>query len=179
MTPSETITIVEHELDDKDTEALQELLGECFPAFLSDRIFYKQLPDFRVLRRQGGQLVGQVGVDHRMIRVGQTPLEIFGVVDLCVAPDFRSCGHGEELLRAVERKAVAHDIDGIMLFADDHRLYDRCQYEQIERKVTWLGIDEFESLGVLVDTLSGCMMVKPLTVAGWPAGDIDMMGYLF
>jgi predicted N-acetyltransferase YhbS len=123
--------------------------------------------------------MGQVGVEHRVIRVGRRSLEIFGVIDLAVSSSCRSCGHGKALLVEVEAIASRNGVDGIMLFADDHRLYKRCNYRLIERETTWLGIHDFESNGLITELLEECMLVKPVSIESWPKGDIDMLGYLF
>ncbi len=87
--------------DIRECDISQELHAEIaalkkssFSAYQNCRSYYKQLPHFRFLAINGGTLVGQMGIDHRMISVGGMPLSIFGVIDLCVHGDYRGNGLG-------------------------------------------------------------------------------------
>ena len=129
------------------TEVLQ-LLGACFPGYFIERIYFKQLPHWRILAWRGKELVGQVGVDHRMVRVGDQPVRVFGVIGLCVAPRARSAGLAGALLNALESRARVGGIRHVLLFADDHRLYQRHGYRLLDAEVTYLALDEHQTLGI-------------------------------
>lgn len=168
----------EHELHARERGDLQSLLSTCFEGHYATRHYFKQLPHLRVLGCVDDRLVGQIGVDHRMIRVGDEPVEIFGLIDVCVDPAHRSRGYASQLLRQVERRAAEHGIDRLLLFADDGRLYERCGYTRLVRPCRWLGIHEHATVGLLERT-EDCVYVKALGAAAWPEGPIDMLGYLF
>ncbi len=170
---------LEYTLDDPERSALLALLSGCFPGFFSDRAYFKQLPHARLLGHVDGELVAQVGMDHRVVRVGDAPARVLGVVDLCVAESARGHGHGASLMREVESLASSGAVDFVILFADDHRLYDALGYTLVNRRCRWLAIDEHCSLDVFERQLDGCLMVKPTGLTSWPAGDVDLMGYLF
>ena len=182
LSPQQHITIDvvhEHELRPEMGKAILGLLRASFPGFFSDRIYYKQVPHWRVLAWHGQQLVGQVGVDHRVIRVGTEKRYIFGIVDLCVTPSMQGQGIGAMLLKSVEERGSDGGIQHIVLFADDPRLYQRQGFEKIETEVAYLAINEHQSLGVQCRDLSDCMMAKDLGDQAWPAGPVDLLGYLF
>ena len=59
-----------------------------------------------------GDVAGQMGVELRAIRVGDTVVRTFGVVDLCVAESQRSHGLAGRLL--AEATGFARDLwDGL------------------------------------------------------------------
>ncbi len=171
--------LAEDALDGAARRATIALLRQCFPAFFDDRPYFKQLPHWRLLARLDGELVGHVGVDHRVVRVGDVALRIFGLIDLCVAPQKRSSGISREMIRCVEERARLAEVPHLVLFADDDRLYARCGFRGIDADVRWLAIDDHRTLGIQEEQLSDTMMVKDLAGAPWPAGEVDMLGYLF
>jgi GNAT superfamily N-acetyltransferase len=100
----ESAWVAEYELTPGQRELIRALLRESVPGY-PHRSYFKQLPQFRLLLQRDDELVGQVGVEHRVIRTGDSPLRIFGVIDLCVAPTARSQGLGSRLLGEVETLA--------------------------------------------------------------------------
>jgi hypothetical protein len=75
--------------------------------------------------------------------------------------------------------AAACAIDALVLFADDPRLYRACGFQNVACQATWFGIHEFESNGLQEGRVDDVMMVKTVTAEAWPAGDVDLLGYLF
>lgn len=169
----------EYTIDKTTRGHLRRLLEACFPEFFHSRIYHKQLPHARLLGRLDGMLVAQVGIDHRVIRVGDQPLTILGIIDLCVASEHRNFGYGSCLLESVEELGRKCGVDSVVLLADDHRLYHEHGYKLLNRHCIFLGIDEHQSLGQCERDLDNCLMVKPLANAPWPAGEVDFLGYLF
>ena len=172
-------TITEWSLTQEHTTKLQSLLAACFPDYLSTRIYFKQLPQFRLLVWNNQQLIAQVGVEHRVINIDNTPFRIFGVIDLCCSPSNRSQGIATIILNKLYQQAKSQGIDFIVLFADDHRLYKREGFFRVNNQCKWLGIDEHKTIGILENELSDCMMVKSTSSKEWPLGTVDLMGYLF
>ena len=169
--------LIEHAITPAVHEKIQAMLGECFPGYPS-RGYFKQLPHFRYLGWSGGQLVAHMAVDHRMIRRGDDPLRIFGIIDLCVVPAFRGRGYASRLIADLETLGRESGVDAVLLFADDPRLYLASGYSQVPQTVKWAMINEHESIGTaerLVDEL----MVKMLNSTKWDPGPVDLLGYLF
>jgi GNAT superfamily N-acetyltransferase len=156
-----------------------DLLQSAFPGYPQDRPYFKVRPHFRYLAWDGDTLAGHMGVDHRVIRVGDEPLAIFGVIDLCVAPRYQHRSLATQMLRLLEDLARDTQRDAIVLFADDHRLYTANEYQRIETPCTWMMIDDHRTLGITTQSLGAIMMVKPITRPRWPGGAVDMLGYLF
>jgi GNAT superfamily N-acetyltransferase len=158
---------------------LQRLLGQCFPDFPSGRSYYKLPPRCHVLAARDGRLVGQTGIEYRVMSADGQPLITFGVVDLCVAPECRSQGTASALLRHVEELAGELGVDYIVLFADDERLYRSNGYTRAGNVCRWVMIDEHRTIGIREETLAHCLMYKSVGGRPWPSGTIDLLGHVF
>jgi GNAT superfamily N-acetyltransferase len=156
----------------------QSLLQECFPGYPS-RPYFKLPPHFRYLAVADGELVGQMGVELRVVRVGGEVRRTLGVVDLCVRGSGRSRGLAGRLLAEVTQFARACGIDFVILFADDERVYTRNGWERAANTCTWLKIHEHTTLGVATAEDTGALMVKKTGRHAWPEGDVDLLGHLF
>jgi GNAT superfamily N-acetyltransferase len=158
---------------------VRDLVQVAFPGYPPDRPYFKLRPHFRFLAWNDDALVGHLGVDHRVIRVGAEALSIFGVIDLCVTPSYQHRSLAMQLLQQLESLARDTQRGAIVLFADDHRLYTANGYQRIEAPCTWMMVDGHRTLGITTQSLGDCLMVKPITLAHWPDGPIDLLGYLF
>jgi len=158
---------------------LQLLLQECFAGY-PDRSYFKLPPHFRYLAMTGsGGVAAQMGVEYRIIRVGDTVVRTFGVVDLCARESQRSRGLAGRLLADVTELARSCGMAFIILFADDDRLYARNGWAQVTNRCTWVRIDDHATLGLAGPADTGAMMVKAAGEQAWPKGDVDLLGHLF
>ena len=160
-------------------DAVIGLRAEAFPGYGADRAYFKQLPHHRLLAYEGDQLVGQTGIDYRVVSVGGRPTRTFGLIDLCVAQAMRGKGIGTALLEAVSRLGQANDVPFVLLITDVPHFYARSGYVFVKTDCTWLRIDEHQSLGQTTAYLDDEVMVKSIGGEQWPAGPIDFLGYLF
>lgn len=174
------ITVAEHRLTSSLEAQLSELLDTCFPDVFQGRTYFKQLPHWRVLAVEGESVLGQLGIDGRIINVGGSVLTIFGIIDVCVRPDRQGEGLASQLLAEAEGLARDAGRDFLVLIADRHDLYERHGFASVTpANVKWLAIEDRFSVTLLEEDLSGCFLVKPLCTTHWPTGQIDMLGYLF
>jgi GNAT superfamily N-acetyltransferase len=175
-------TLVEHAIDPPTRGAITALRNASFPDAAVPRDHYKQLPHWRLLAwdgEPGGTLVGHLGVEHRMVRLDDTPRRIFGVVDLCVLAGHRGRGLAGRLLASLEATARAHGVEALMLVAADGRLYRRHGFVPADARATWLRLHEHRQLGIADESLAGELWIKPL-VAGLAAPRrVDWLGHLF
>ena len=80
------IRVAEAEIGADLGRRLQSLLQACFAGY-PDRSYFKLPPHFRYLAMTGdGGVAAQMGVEFRVIRVGDTVVRTFGIVDLYAAP---------------------------------------------------------------------------------------------
>ena len=157
---------------------LSSLLECCFPGFYAGRTFFKQEPHQRLLAYDGDKLAAHLGLDFRTVRVGDSTLAICGIIDLCVDANYRRQGLAAKLLIKAEQLAQRRDF--MVLMADDDRLYQRQGYVPLpQATVRWLAIEELHSHSVIERDLSDILRVKAISGQRWPAGKIDLLGYLF
>jgi predicted N-acetyltransferase YhbS len=158
---------------------LQGLLSTCFPEFLAERTYYKQVPHTRLLARTGGRLVGQVGIDDRVMRFDDRPARVFGLVDLCVAPQARGIGCGRALIRGVEKLARRIDINALVALADRPEIYSAAGFTTCDVDATWLAIHDLRSVSVLNRRLDRVFQVKLLRQDLELPRRVDFLGHMF
>ncbi len=170
---------IEHEIDSHLHDQITCLRNECFPDAARERSYFKQLPHFRLLAEEDGILVGHLGVDHRVIRVGDTIVSIFGIIDLFVSGQHQGNGIATSLLTRISKMAEQHGIDFLLLYAVDGRLYLNNGFRVISPYLKSLWIYDFDNRGVGIERLDNLIYIKATSVNAWPDGVVDMMGYLF
>lgn len=155
------------------------MLRECFSGY-PGRSYFKLPPHFRYVPVTGDSaVVAQMGVEFRIIRMGDTVLRTFGLVDVCVTPGERSRGLAAELLSEVTQLAQDCEVDFIVLFADDARLYAANGWTPVTNRCSWVKIDDHCTLDLARRQDIGAMMVKVIGERVWPPGDVDLLGHLF
>jgi GNAT superfamily N-acetyltransferase len=175
---TEILRVSESEIGRDLSDQLRSLLQSSFPAY-PDRDYYKLPPHFRFLAIVGGNVVAQLGVELRVIRIGQDVFRTFGVVDLCVKAKRRSRGLATRLLEAVTKYAGACEMDFLLLFADDERLYAQNGWHRVNNPCTWVRVDEHVTLGLARREMTNALMVKTVQGKVWPDGEVDLLGHLF
>jgi predicted N-acetyltransferase YhbS len=170
----------EFRLSAAQREAIRDLLCEAFPdaGFSATKIYYKQIPPRRLLATRGGRLVGHLGLEHRVIGTVSGPASLFGIVDLCVRASCRGQGVASRMLAWVDALARRHNVDFLMLFAHDPRLYERNGFARAGNVLRWTKVHEHRTLGIGEEPLEE-LMVKPAGARAWPDGPVDLLGYQF
>ncbi|SNY47242.1 GNAT family N-acetyltransferase [Paractinoplanes atraurantiacus] len=158
--------------------SLQGLLRDCFPGY-PERSYFKIPPHFRYVVTDGTTVRAQLGVELRVIRVGDQILRTFGVVDLCVREDSRGQGLASRLLDEVTGYAAACGMDFVILFADDDSLYGRHGFTRVDNPLSWVKINDHRVIGLAQAVTPHELMVRPVSGAAWPAGEIDLLGHVF
>ncbi len=158
--------------------ALQDLLGASFPGY-PERSYFKIPPHFRYIVTDGATVQAQLGVELRVIRVGDQILRTFGVVDLCVREDSRGQGLASRLLEKLTDYAAACGMDFVILFADDDSLYLRHGFVRVDNPLSWVKINDHHVIGLAHAETPHELMVRPVRDAVWPTGEIDLLGHIF
>ena len=132
-----------------EREQLRQLLAACFSEYgqTLDRTYFKQIPQRRLIARKDGNPVGHIGLEHRVVGVDGKPLEILGLIDVCVHPSCRGRGVATQMLGRIEKLARQNGVPFLMLFATDDRLYATNGFSCRRNRLTWLKIHEHRSLG--------------------------------
>lgn len=172
--------IEEYRLSAAQHEAIRLLMAEAFPdsAFTESRTYLKQIPARRLLATDNGRLVGHLGLEHRVIGTATGPATIFGIVDVCVANASHGRGVASEMLASVEALAREHSVEFLLLFASNHRVYEKNGYCRAHNALRWMMIDEHQMLGLTEQVLDE-LMIKPLQDRPWPDGLVDLLGHQF
>lgn len=172
-----------HEIDvtPEQHQAIEQLRNSAFADFQVSRSYYKQLPHMRVLcyssdETQGNELAGYMGLDYRVIRVGDEVLKVLGVIDLCVAKQGQ--GLGSQMMTELAEYAQSKDVDFIILMSELDAFYSKLGYQRVASMQSWLRIHEHTNFGVAVDHIDE-LYVKPVGKKTWPAGHVDWLGYMF
>jgi predicted N-acetyltransferase YhbS len=172
--------VQEHALDGTQKQELGRLLAEAFDyaSEFRTRIYFKQLPQRRIIASEAGHIIGQAGVEHRVIGTESGPASIIGLVDVAVRSTHRRRGLGAKILQYAETLAKDGDVDFMVLFAHDQRLYQRLGYRAADNPLRWVKIHDHTTLGIAEEPVEE-LMVKEVGTRTWPAGTVDLLGYLF
>ena len=171
--------IIEFDISKDVHRQITKLKNLSFPETKRNRSYFKQLPHFRYLVFEGDLLIGHMGVDHRVIRVGDRVFSIFGIIALCVKPSHQGKGIASELLEAVTRLARDKSIDFLFLVAHDNRIYLKNGFQAVSTQCSWLGIEDHNNCGVLTETIEEDFMIKQTGDKTWVDKPIDLLGYMF
>ena len=161
-------------------QQIRQILNVSFPNddFTQSRTYLKQLPQRRLFAWSDNELIGHMGVEHRVIGLSTGPATIFGVIDLCIDSKYRGRGVASTMLNRLEQLGRENNVDFLVLFADDARLYLRNGFRHPGNRLRWLKIDEHETIGIGEEVVDA-LMVKEIAHHPWPNGLVDFLGYLF
>ncbi|WP_456271928.1 GNAT family N-acetyltransferase [Bacillus sp. AK031] len=176
------IKINEYEIDLQKSAEIQRLLTECFPGiYPENRIFFKQAPHFRLLvHDEKDVLVGQAGLDYRVMNLDGKLVRVLGIIDLCVKKEYRSQGIASQLLKYLDEFSVNKNIDFSLLFADDPSVYRRNGYVSAANECRWLKINDENLMSFAIgEEVIGELMVKETGSIKWNEGSLDLLGYLY
>ncbi len=169
---------------DADTEAqIASLLAACFPdGGHNGRTYFKQMHHFRLLLKDGTELIGHIGLDYRVMALGGKPVKVMGLIDVAVSPSHQGKGIGTQMLKQVDAlmEPYLENIDFMYLVAEKHRFYENCGYQLVKQQVKWLAIDQHINYGIKEEYIDDCIMVKPTGDMVWDESLVlDLLGYWY
>lgn len=167
----------EIELSQEQHDAIEILRNKSFPDHQVGRSYFKQLPHMRALKYNGNQLIGYMGLDYRVVSVGNETYKVLGVSDFCVDKRFQNQGIGTAMLSQLSEYASTKDVDFIILISDLHDFYIDNGYVRLNSLCSWLRIHEHKNYGVAVEQVDD-LYVKPLSGKTWAVGHLDWLGYM-
>jgi predicted acetyltransferase len=176
----EIIRITEFDIKPDTHNQIIELRNLCFPDNQRNRSYYKQLPHFRYLTYDDDLLISHMGVDHRVISVGDAVFKVFGIIDLCVLSSYRKQGIATQLLTLLSTLAESKFIDFLLLVADRDKLYAKNGFKYISTYCSFLRINEHKNYGVALEKIENDFMIKQIGTKTWNQSELmDLLGYRF
>ena len=172
--------VQEHELGAAQKRELGRLLSEAFDyaGEFRTRIYFKQLPQRRIILSDDGHIQAQVGLEHRVIGTETGPASILGLIDVAVRGTNRRRGFAGRMLQQAEMLARDGGVDFMLLFAQDQALYERHGFRHVDNVLRWVKIHDHTTLGIAEEPVEE-LMIKETGTRTWPAGTVDLLGYLF
>ncbi len=172
--------IEEYKISPPYQEHIQKLLQQAFPDYPTGQHFYRQLPTFRSLIWNSGQLIAHMGIDHRIIALDGKVYKAFGIVDLCVEKEYQSQKIASLLLDDLEKQGLKYQMDFILLIAQQFQFYLSHGFKVVDNTSKWLMLRNNQSFGVMHRKLENCLLYKPLSDKQWTTnGTLDFLGTLF
>ncbi len=159
-------------------KSIEVLRNQSFPEHQANRSYYKQLPHMRALQFDGDILVGYLGLDYRAIKVGDEVYKVLGIIDFCVAEQWRGKGIGSFMLSEISSFAEAKNVDFIVLISALEGFYRRQGYSKVEGIHSWLRLHEHTNYGVAVEHIDD-LFIKPISGKQWGNGHVDWLGYRY
>jgi hypothetical protein len=181
MTPPEVniALIQEIELTASQRSAIQGLLLQSFPSYPAGKLFYPQPPHFRLLSWSDDRLIGHLAGTLREVVVHGQAILIVGLVDLCIDHEWVGNRQATRLIEAMAALALQQEVKYLLAMTDDPVFYEKSGFVPVDTRCTWLAYMHGKSLGLFKRHPPAGLMVKALTKAPWPEGELDLMGPLF
>ncbi|HCH0799149.1 TPA: GNAT family N-acetyltransferase [Vibrio parahaemolyticus] len=168
----------EIELSKEQHNSIEVLRNKSFPEHQVTRSYYKQLPHMRALKYRDDQLVGYMGLDYRVVSVGNEIYKVLGVSDFCVEQSSQRNGIGTVMLSQLSEYASSKDVDFIILISGLDAFYKANGYLRLSSISSRLRIHEHKNYGIAVDQVDD-LYVKPISGKTWAVGHIDWLGYMY
>ena len=170
----------EYAINFETQQQIHQLLTNSFGQFPKDRIFLKQVPSFRLLVWENEKLIAQCGVVFRIMSLNESPLRIFGIMDLCVDIDYQNQKIGSNLLQHIEEIAAENNIDFILLFGGTNNFYLQNDFQLVHNNCRWVLIKEYATMGIMTRPIPDTLLVKSISGKKWnDKALLDTMGFIF
>jgi aminoglycoside 2'-N-acetyltransferase I len=166
----------EEEISEEVTKKINELDHLAFSEDQNDPILGNiewSDHEWMALGFLGEELVTQLCILKREIKVKEQPLLVTGVGGVATKPQWKKHGFATQLLRASEtfmRDSIQVPF-GLLICAEETQpVYKHCGWQTVAQSLFYVQNDKKCSL----DT---CVMILPLSTQTWPMGEIDLCGH--
>ncbi len=170
--------IDEQRMDHATDHAIKAALVVCFPDavanFSQTRVWHGSAPAYTVLMESDGTVIAHLGVVQREIRVGDQPVSMAGVQNVCVRPEHRGRGLVDQILNESMLEAHRRHIDLGLLFCVPklEKVYARCGWRPATPRVIQATRTSGERYQLDDHNI---LMFHPLRIDQLPPGDIDLI----
>ena len=170
--------IPEWALTPEDERQIVAVLDSAFGEDFGGRSFYKQRHHLRLVSREGGRIVGHMGIAYRVIRLGDRLVDICGLADVSTAPDRQGLGIAGGLL--AEAIAFARETPAAFFVLFGNRsMYAGSGFRPAPNRMRFVAIHDGRLIDVREDSDDG-LMVLPLGEMAWDDdAPVDLLGPMF
>lgn len=172
--------IDEPQIEPGTDAALRDLLAECFPhsarLFSANRHWSGNVPLFTVVATDKTHVVACTVVIDRTIRIGERPVRVAGVGNVCALPAYRGRGVVDRVLLSAMEEAAGRGFEWGLLFCRPEimKVYERTGWQScMDRRFVRIDSTTGESVEIPAD--HGKMVLR-IGYRPLPPGDIDLRG---
>lgn len=170
--------IEEWRLSRNDEAAIAALLQRAFGEGFDGRSFFKQRPHLRLIHREGGRILGHMGLGLRAVRLGGRLTDIAALGDVATDPEARGRGIASGLMARAIEEAKASPAEFFALFGDEP-LYAGVGFREVHNPIRAVAMTDAIT-GEVTEHPSSNLMVLPLRETKWEDGALlDLLGYEF
>ena len=169
----------EADLTKKERKLLGKLLRSTFPGYPESRIFFRQLPTFRILLKHQGGIAAHSAIDHRVIKVGDQLLTVWGIQDFCVDTTLQQQGLGSMLMTNIIEQATKAGVEFLVLTSGDSEFYKKFNFKRKKARAKWVMIHDDGLFGIQDRRIEDVLYVRGISSAKWPSGNVDFLGTMF
>ncbi|MEO0338623.1 MAG: GNAT family N-acetyltransferase [Bacteroidota bacterium] len=163
-----------------ELKAITELLQQAFSDYPSGKTYTKQVPSFRVLTfDKEEKLIGHIAVHYRLMALGNQPIKVFGLSDVCVEASVRNQGLAKRMVNYLVGIAITYDIDYLVLVAWETMVYESLGFQICNNPCRWLIMQNNQSLGLAQRHSPEGLMVKSIGSKKWNNDLLDFLGPIF
>ena len=170
--------IEEMRLTHADDAKIGTLLDLCFDDDFSERSFYQQRHNTRLIVRSGDAVIGHMAISLRAIRVGERLCHAAGLAEVATHPDHRGQGIASRLLDAAIAEARASVADFFMLFGVAP-LYAANGFRNQPNTITCVDMRGVRTGDLRQRKNEGVMVMELGNLAWDPTAPIDLVGFPF
>jgi predicted N-acetyltransferase YhbS len=170
----------ESQIDPATDAALRRTLATCFPhnetQFSGSRNWRGAVPLFTVVATDKTHIVACAIVIDRTVCIGERPVRVAGVGNVCVLPDYRGGGIVDRILLAAMEEAAGREFEWGLLFCRPEimKVYERTGWLScMDRR--FVRTDHKTGQVVEIPAEHGKMFLR-IGYRPLPPGDIDLQG---
>lgn len=170
--------IEEMRLTDADEAGIAALLAAAFDTDFGNKSFYQQRQTVRFVAREGGRIVGHMGLCYRAVRLGDALIDIVGLGDVATLPEARGKGVASALMKASIEEAKQTRAAFFVLFGV-RPMYAGHGFQNVAGPVRYIDLSDART-GTVKEEHHEALMVLPLGVHAWTKGQVlDLVGHSF
>jgi GNAT superfamily N-acetyltransferase len=170
--------IADWDVSAADEGQIVRLLARCFDTDFGGRSYFQQRPHFRMIWREGGQIIGHMAVMMRAIRLNGVLVDVAGLADVATHPDHRGKGIAAALLKSTVAQVRAAQTQYFLLFGTA-ALYGAHGFAAALNLMTYIDLRGAVT-GAVKTEVPQELRVLPLRGKVWPVdAPVDLLGHLF